>query len=766
MRHFYRYFFIGMSAIVNIPALYANGIEDSIRIVDIEDITVIASPKEHTRLRVQPLASTLFGIDELKTNHIESVKGISNLTPNLFIPEYGSSLTSAIYIRGIGSRINTPAVGLYVDNIPYIDKSAFDFNFIDIERVDVLRGPQGTLYGRNTMGGLIRIHTHNPFRHQGTEIRLSAANANNSGKLSFIHRGKQSERLAYAIGGYLHESRGFFQNIQQNRWTDNRRSAGAYLRTIYRPTDTWRIDLTASYDYTDEGGYSYRYIGDVTPENETYPTLKGFITNNRPNGYWRSLVNTGINMEWQADRFTLHSVTGYQHLNDCMTIDQDFLAADIFTLKQRQKQHTLSQEFSLKSHPGETWKHTTGISGFYQWLNTQAPVTFYADGISMIQEAMDEGMANSPVKVTLTDSHIRIPGIFETPTTGIALFHQSDINLLPQLTLTAGLRLDYEYIYIDYNTHATINGKMSGMGFNNQAFKQTIEYINTHHKDHLHILPKIALTFTPRKDSQSNLYASFSKGLRSGGYNIQMFSEIIQESFRKPSSNDGKAEAVNDRISYSPEYSWNYEVGTHLALFNNQLQADAAFFYIDTHDQQISRFTSAGLGRVMINAGRGESYGFELSLRSAPLRDIALHLNYGYTHATFRNYDGGFDKEQHPIDYSGNHIPYIPSHTLNIGGCYTIQVSSSSWINSVALRADYTGAGDIYWTEQNNARQDFYGLVNANISCHLQQNIQVDCWCRNLFNHNYDTFYFESMNRGFAQKGHPRQIGLDIRFKF
>ena len=98
----------------------------------------------------------------MQANQVNSVKRLSGLIPNIFIPEYGSKLTTSIYIRGIGSRINTPAIGLYVDNIPYIDKSAFDFNYSDIERIDVLRGPQGTLYGRNTMGGLIKDSTNIP----------------------------------------------------------------------------------------------------------------------------------------------------------------------------------------------------------------------------------------------------------------------------------------------------------------------------------------------------------------------------------------------------------------------------------------------------------------------------------------------------------------------------------------------------------------------------------------------------------------------------
>ena len=117
-------------------------------------------------MRQLPSSVSLISQKDMQANHITSLKSASSIVPNFFMPDYGSRLTSAMYIRGIGSRINTPAVGMYVDNIPYLDKSAFDFNFYDIERIDILRGPQGTLYGRNTMGGLVKVHTRSPFSYQ------------------------------------------------------------------------------------------------------------------------------------------------------------------------------------------------------------------------------------------------------------------------------------------------------------------------------------------------------------------------------------------------------------------------------------------------------------------------------------------------------------------------------------------------------------------------------------------------------------------------
>ena len=152
--------------------------KDTTKVIDIEEVVVIATPKENNRLRQQSLSSTSFSQEEMRNRAVTSIKSLSAQVPNLFIPDYGSKLTTSVYVRGIGSRINTPAVGLYVDNIPFIDKSAFDFNYSDIERIDVMRGPQGTLYGRNTMGGLIRVFTKSPFTYQGTDLRLGAGTHN------------------------------------------------------------------------------------------------------------------------------------------------------------------------------------------------------------------------------------------------------------------------------------------------------------------------------------------------------------------------------------------------------------------------------------------------------------------------------------------------------------------------------------------------------------------------------------------------------------
>ena len=178
----------------------------------VEEAVVVPSPKETKQLRRQPLSVSLLDASQLSQRGIQSVGGLTSYVPNFHLPDYGSRITSACYIRGIGSRINTPAVGDYVDDVPYMDKSAYDFRFLDINRVDVLRGPQGTLYGRNTMGGLIRVFTADdqPSRH-GHQYRLDIAHCWAEEWLQ-PPTSHPVDRMGLSIGGYYEGENGFYTN--------------------------------------------------------------------------------------------------------------------------------------------------------------------------------------------------------------------------------------------------------------------------------------------------------------------------------------------------------------------------------------------------------------------------------------------------------------------------------------------------------------------------------------------------------------------------
>ena len=295
--------------------------KDTTKVIDIEEVVVIASPKETGKLRELPTAVSLLSQKDMQANQITTLKNVSSLVPNFFMPDYGSRLTSAIYIRGIGSRINTPAVGLYVDNIPYIDKSAFDFNFYDIERIDILRGPQGTLYGRNTMGGLIKVHTRSPFSYQGTDVKLSYGTKSNYRSASLTHYHRWSDCFAFSAGGYYEGSDGFFRNSLNGKKVDNMEAGGGRIHAIWLPSENLKLDFTIGYDYNDEGGYPYYYTGAIDgydKENEKYKNYTGKISYDQDCTYRRGLFNTGLNIEYQAQKFILSAVTGFQNLNDRM----------------------------------------------------------------------------------------------------------------------------------------------------------------------------------------------------------------------------------------------------------------------------------------------------------------------------------------------------------------------------------------------------------------------------------------------------------------
>ena len=210
MRHLFRrivmtiYYLAGV-----IPILQAGARSDSLN-TTLPEVSVTAI-KQAPSLAIQPVAATTIDAAEVERERIVTMKQASEIVPNFYVPDYGSRMTSTIYVRGLGARIDQPAVGLNVDNIPVLNKNDYDFDLFDIERIEVLRGPQSVLYGRNTMGGLINIYTLSPLRYQGVKL-LGEYGSGNSWRAGAGAYGRLGENLGMSLCINASGTDGFWQN--------------------------------------------------------------------------------------------------------------------------------------------------------------------------------------------------------------------------------------------------------------------------------------------------------------------------------------------------------------------------------------------------------------------------------------------------------------------------------------------------------------------------------------------------------------------------
>lgn len=197
-------------------------------VIQVEDIQVTAI-KQGLNLRNQPVTASVIGRTDLERRHVAALKEVSQVVPNFHIPDYGSRMTSSIYIRGLGARIDQPVMGLNIDNIPYLNKDAYDFDLTDIERIEVLRGPQSTLFGRNTMGGVINVYTLSPFTFEGVRLGMEYGSGNTQ-KYRISTYYKTSERVGFSVGAYYSKTDGFFKNLYTGENATGREAVAAGSR--------------------------------------------------------------------------------------------------------------------------------------------------------------------------------------------------------------------------------------------------------------------------------------------------------------------------------------------------------------------------------------------------------------------------------------------------------------------------------------------------------------------------------------------------------
>ncbi|MDR1679424.1 MAG: TonB-dependent receptor [Prevotellaceae bacterium] len=721
-------------------------------ITALQELVVIHSstPKEISPEREQALASYQLNRLQIENRQIGSLKDISLTVPNFYIPDYGSKITSSVYVRGVGSRMNEPAIGLYIDNIPYPERSGFDFDFYDIASITLLQGPQGTLYGRNAIGGLVNIYTLSPFDYQGTRAAVSYGNYNDV-KLQASHYRKLSAKAGISIAGYFKQNDGWFTN-RFNDEKNNSRSAGGRAKLDLQFHPKWKSELSLTYDHSFQNAYPYAQFD---PQNGK----TGEINYNEDGSYLRDLLSAGLSLQRKSEAVVFTSATGYQYLDDRMNIDQDFTSDSIFSLSQKQKQHIISQEFVLRSNnKNRAYQWVTGLFGFYKKNTIDAPMKIYADWLR-------PKMGMPPI---LSFDNLLIPGDFELDNTGAAIYHQSSYTFFKKLTFTAGLRLDYEKIGVDYFTEMGLaNMKMTPpnpMAPVTPLGSYMYSATNNHAKETTQLLPKIALLYA--FNSSNNIYASVAKGYKAGGYNYTTLSTFLQDSVtvlgiaRTPSRELG--EIPETAIYYRPETSWNYEVGMHLTPVPGKLMVDMAAFFIDIRNQQMQTTADNG-SRMITNADKVESYGGEISVKVQTSKNFSYTIAYGCTHSSFKEYIDNADPDN-VKDFKGNFVPFVPQNTLSAGFHYTLPLSKKL-DNKLELAARYNMLGKIYWNEENTAAQDIYGLLNGEIS-YLQRAFRLTAWVKNALDTNYNSFYFESLSNSFVQRGMPVSLGISAKYEW
>ena len=707
--------------------------------------TVVAAKQ---RIRLEQLASPGVRIarDQIRRQGIFRPNSLSPVIPGLHIPDYGASLTSTIYIRGLGSRMENPALALYIDDIPVLDKNAYDFDWSGIREATLLRGPQGTLYGRNSMGGLLSLRTFSAADRSGFTGFLEGGTAGT------VRAGLSYGRGAHVFSAAFRRTDGYFANEYTGENCDPHTGGQFHWRWEGPLSGRTRLSHTLLLNALREGGFAYGpYI-----DGRLHP-----VAYNDEGSYRRLSLIDGATIRCRGDVLVWDATASVQLLLDRMRMDQDYTPRSTFTLEQRQHSGALTGEAILRpAREFDRWKPVTGVFAFARRNGMIAPVTFKQDGIqTLILDNANRNIPDGMGQLEIGESSFPVNTDLTIWTWNAALYHESVFSL-GRWTLTAGLRLDYEGGFMDYDAAAQVHYRFVPTMTMAKAFRT--EYKGSIGQHSLVLLPKVsALYAVPLAEGcgRLSLYGNLSKGFRGGGFNTQIFSDILQGRMMNGMMADlgvyldGAADPVSaGHTVYKPEEAWNAELGIRYRK-DGRFRAGLNLYRMDCRHQQLTAFLPGkSAGRMMTNAGQSESLGVEAEAE-ARFGDFLLQAAYGWCRARFRDYDDGH------ADYAGNRVPYVPEHTLFTAAAYRFTLLD----HAVTLSADMRGAGPFCWNEDNSREEAFSVCLGGRIEAQLGK---LTLYLRgdNLAGRQVRTFYFKSMGEEFFALSKPRRLMLGIQF--
>ena len=437
------------------------------------DEIVVTDFKQNKRNLTSTAVSTI-NMQQLHNQQIVNLKELTAIMPNFYMPDYGSYANTPVYIRGIGTKSKGSAVGFYVDGVPHFESSAFNIDLSDIAAVNVFRGPQGTLYGRNTIAGIINVYTHNPLDYQRTRIKVGYGRYND-----FIAQAsnyaKISEKFGISTAASYHHNDGMFTNHFLNEKADKLNEGEGRIGLYWRPTTNWLLHINSTLTYSEQNGYPYAPYDIV--KDELLP-----ISYNRNSTYRRLISSTGLNAQYENNHISFNSQTSYQFIKSHQGLDQDFTPQDVYFVDNSYHQNMLSQELTLKSNDKGRYQWIIGLFGMLLHSNQFAETSYFTRDFST-------------------------PTTYKNPTAGYAIYHQSSYNIWRGLSTTVGLRFDYEHAKTTYNQDKTTLS--TGVTTHAKDFVSSASFRQ--------FTPKFTLQYLTNKDNL--YYISITRGYKPGGFN-------------------------------------------------------------------------------------------------------------------------------------------------------------------------------------------------------------------------------------------------------
>jgi iron complex outermembrane receptor protein len=683
------------------------------------DAVIVSAEKKEQNVQNIPSSVTALTAKNIDDYRLWNTKDLTAIVPNLYAgnPGDGRNVTS---IRGITSSSYDPAVTTYIDGVNQFTLDTYMPELFDVERIEVLRGPQGTLYGRNAIGGVINIITKQPTNKTSGFVQIDEGNYGEQRYTAGIRIPVIKDKLFFGAS-FLYESmNGFYVNDYNNSKFDKQHSIGGNYYLKYLASPQWAITLNVKYlDNRNDG--SFPLAG--SPQQAFADPFH--VDQNAVAELVDNTLNTSLSVNYTGRHFNFSSQTAYQsnYRYYATPIDGDFSPADAVTIinnygNKWNNVKVVTQEFKFSSPASSVskLKWTAGTYLFYQNTPNKQATHFGADA----------ALVGSP------DSNYAIVNTTKAKSLGAALYAQGTYSLNKKTDIIFGIRYDYQY------SKEEVLGEYLPDGATAPIFQTQPDTSGS--TSYSAFSPMLSVAFHPV--ATTNLYATYSRGYRTGGL-TQLGSDPSQPPL----------------YAYKPEYSDNFEIGIKNTFFDNRARANLAFFYTKISDVQVPTLILPDAITVTKNAGDATSKGIDAEIAATILKGLEATYNFGYTYAKYTTLN--LSENGTATNLSGNRQIFTPDITSMLALQYSLALNQSHSLKIIA-RGEWFYLGKEYFDLANTISQGSYSLLNARLGV-ATKHFELYLWGRNLTDVKYISYAYDF---GATHLGNPKTYGVTLKAKF